>query len=179
MFVEQPLASPGSANHIWVPPELQKYWKLGAILKKISLHPSRLYLIGTDRQRNHWVDIWTEGRHPKKKRLSVGHCPKGGGGVQPESKSFEVVLFSPSLTFFWTLNGGRGWVTRFQMFWGTFCLNIGWIFEFWAFTKVTSRLSKMGRYKSYLTGVQNEGGGSRPLLDNVQKNGTFFFGCLP
>ena len=28
--------------------------------------------------------------------------------VQPESKSFEVVLFSPSLTFFWTLNGGRG-----------------------------------------------------------------------
>ena len=24
------------------------------------------------------------------------------------STSFEVVLFSPSLTFFWTLNGGRG-----------------------------------------------------------------------
>ena len=28
------------------------------------------------------------------------------GGVQPESKSFEVVLFSPILTLFWTLNGG-------------------------------------------------------------------------
>ena len=33
---------------------------------------------------------------------------KRGGRDQPESKSFEVVLFSPSLTFFWTLNGGRG-----------------------------------------------------------------------
>ena len=40
-------------------------------------------------------------------RLSFGHCPKGWG-VQPESKSFEVVLFSLSLTFFWTLNGGEG-----------------------------------------------------------------------
>ena len=30
----------------------------------------------------------------RKKRLSFGLCPKGGGGVQPESKSFEVVLFS-------------------------------------------------------------------------------------
>ena len=33
---------------------------------------------------------------------------KRGGGVQPESKSFELVLFSPMLTLFWTLNGGRG-----------------------------------------------------------------------
>ena len=30
---------------------------------------------------------------------------KRGGGVQPESKSFEVVLFSPILTLLWTLNG--------------------------------------------------------------------------
>ena len=37
-------------------------------------------------------------------------------------------------------------------------------------------MSKMGRYKSYLTGVQNEGGGSRPLLDNVQKKDAFFYG---
>ena len=29
-----------------------------------------------------------------------------GEGVQPECKSFEVVLFSPILTLFWTLNGG-------------------------------------------------------------------------
>ena len=27
------------------------------------------------------------------KRLAFGHRPKGGTGVQPESKSFEVVLF--------------------------------------------------------------------------------------
>ena len=50
-------------------------------------------------------------------------------------------------------------MTMFQKFWGTFCLNIGQIFEFSAYTKVTSRLSKMGLYKSYLTDVQNEGGG--------------------
>ena len=37
----------------------------------------------------------------------------------------------------------------------------------------------MGRYKSYLTGVQNEGGGSRPLLDNVQKKDAFFWGVFP
>ena len=48
------------------------------------------------------------GKTSEKKRLFFGHCPKGGGGVQPESKSFEVVLFSPILTFFWTINGGRG-----------------------------------------------------------------------
>ena len=36
----------------------------------------------------------------RKKRLSFGHCPKG---VQPESKSFKVVLLSPILTTFWTL----------------------------------------------------------------------------
>ena len=40
-------------------------------------------------------------------------------------------------------------------------------------------MSKMGRYKSYLTGVQNEGGGSRPLLDNVQKKDTFFLDVFP
>ena len=33
----------------------------------------------------------------------------------------------------------------------------------------------MGRYKSYLTGVQNEGGGSRPILDNVQKKDAFLW----
>ena len=35
-------------------------------------------------------------------------------------------------------------------------------------------MSKMGPYKCYLTGVQNEGGVSRPLLDNVQKKDAFF-----
>ena len=48
--------------------------------------------------------------------------------VHPESKSFEVVLFSLSLTFFWKLKGGG--VFMFQKFWGTFCLNNGNIFEF-------------------------------------------------
>ena len=42
---------------------------------------------------------------------------KGGGVVHPESKSFEVVLFSPILTLFWTLNGGgEGGFTLFQKF---------------------------------------------------------------
>ena len=36
----------------------------------------------------------------------------------------------------------------------------------------------MGGNKSYLTGVQNEGGGSRPLLDNVQKRDAFFMASL-
>ena len=36
----------------------------------------------------------------KKKLLPFGHCPKGGG-VQPKSKSFEVVFF---WAFFWTFS---------------------------------------------------------------------------
>ena len=43
----------------------------------------------------------------RKKSLSFGHCVQGGE-VKPESKSFEVVFFSPVLTLFWTINGGRG-----------------------------------------------------------------------
>ena len=57
-------------------------------------------------------------REAIKKRLYFGHSPKRGGaaGGQPESKSFEVVLFSPRpiLTSFFTLNGGG--MTRFQKF---------------------------------------------------------------
>ena len=62
-----------------------------------------------------------------------------GGRVQPESKSFEIVLFTPSLTFFWTLNGGRG--SKY--------LNFGPLKKLppgstkWADKKVTSRVSKM------------------------------------
>ena len=41
---------------------------------------------------------------PRKKRLPFGHCPKGGGGVQPESKSFGVVCFWPSFGHY----GGKG-----------------------------------------------------------------------
>ena len=44
------------------------------------------------------------GRTSEKKRLSFGHCPKGSG-VQPESKSFEVVLFSPLLDTKWGEGG--------------------------------------------------------------------------
>ena len=40
-------------------------------------------------------------------------------------------------------------------------------------------MSKMGRYKSYLMGVQNERGGSRPLLDNVKKKDAFFSEGFP
>ena len=32
----------------------------------------------------------------------------------------------------------------------------------------------MGRYKSYYMDVQNEGGGARSLLDNLQKKDAFF-----
>ena len=56
------------------------------------------------------VKVWVR-EAIEKRRLYFGYCPKGrgrGGRVQLEFKSFEVVLFSPSLTFFWTLNGGRG-----------------------------------------------------------------------
>ena len=38
------------------------------------------------------------GKPLQKKRLAFGHFPKGGRGVQLESKSFEVVLFSSILT---------------------------------------------------------------------------------
>ena len=77
--------------------------------------------------RQWWLTVSLREAIRKIKRLSFGHCVKGGG-VQLESKCVEVVLFSPILTFFWTL----------------ICLNIGQLFEFWAYTKVTSRLSKMG-----------------------------------
>ena len=99
-----------------------------------------------------------------------------GGGVQMESKSFEVVLFSLILTFFWTLNGG---VTMFQKIRGTFCLNIGYIFQFKAYTKVTSQLSKMGQYKSDLTDVQNEGGGVKATFGQCPKERRIFFLRLP
>ena len=63
------------------------------------------------------------------------------------------------------MKGGGEDSIMFQKFWGTFGLNIGQMFGFWSYTKVTSGLSKMGRYKSYLTGVQN---GVEAILDNVQ-----------
>ena len=43
----------------------------------------------------------------KNKRFFFRTLSKRGVGVQPESKSFEAVLFSPSLAFFWALNGGE------------------------------------------------------------------------
>ena len=110
---------------------------------------------------------FTQGRHKKASLFRT--LSKGRARVQTESKSIEVVLFSPSLIFFWTLNGGRGWgddqvpkVLRH--------------FIFWVFTKVTSRLSKMGRYKSYLTDVQNEKGGGQGPFWTMSKRKTLFYG---
>ena len=40
-------------------------------------------------------------------------------------------------------------------------------------------MSKMSRYKSYLTMSKMRGGGSRPLLDNVQKKDALFFDVFP
>ena len=58
----------------------------------------------------------TEGSYQKKSTF-LSDIVQKGGGVQPESKSFEVVLFSPILTLFWTLNGGgEGGFTLFQKF---------------------------------------------------------------
>ena len=36
-------------------------------------------------------------------------------------------------------------------------------------------MSKMGRYKSYLTGVQNEGGGGEATFGQCPKERRFFF----
>ena len=54
-------------------------------------------------------------REAIKKSVFLSDIVQKGGGVQPESKSFEVVLFSLILTFFWTINGGRvgGGMTMF------------------------------------------------------------------
>ena len=73
-----------------------------------SSHPSQTLLTNSSQTAHTLL------KEAIKKCLSFGHCPKGGG-VQPESKSFEVVLFSPSWTFFWTLNG-EGGMTGFQKF---------------------------------------------------------------
>ena len=105
---------------------------------------------------------------------------RGGGGFNRNPKVLRYFCLPLVWPFFWTINGARGGggLTMFQKFWGTFCPNIGKIFVFWAYTKVTSRFSKMVQYKSYLTDVQNEGGGSRPFLDNVQKKDVFFMSSL-
>ena len=109
------------------------------------------------------------GKASKKKPLSFGHCPKGGGSLTGIQKFWGSFVF-PSLTFFWTLIEGSGGMTRFQMFWGTF-LPKYWV-NIWI----------LGLYKSYLTVVQNGsvqklphgcpkwGGG-----DNVQKKDAFFW----
>ena len=44
---------------------------------------------------------------PRKKPLTFGHCPKGGRGVQPESKSFGVVFLGLLLDIT-EERGGRG-----------------------------------------------------------------------
>ena len=49
----------------------------------------------------------TKVREDIKKACFFWAMPKGGG-VQLESKSFEIVLLSPILTNFWTLNGWEG-----------------------------------------------------------------------
>ena len=101
------------------------------------------------------------------------------GGVQPESKSFEEVLFSPSCTFFWTLNGGRGegddQVPKvLRHFLPKYLVNI-WI---------------LGLYKSYLTVVQDGptqklphgcpkwgGKGGQGPFWTMFKRKTFFVSC--
>ena len=45
----------------------------------------------------------------RKKASFFRTLSKGGGGFNRGSKTFEVVLFSPILTLFWTLKGEGGW----------------------------------------------------------------------
>ena len=47
----------------------------------------------------------TEGRHQIKSVLLLGNVQRR---IQPESKSFEIVLLSPILTAFFTLKEERG-----------------------------------------------------------------------
>ena len=56
-----------------------------------------------------------------------------GGGIQPESKSLEVVLLSPILTTFGTLNGEKGGVDHVPKVFRNF-LKKYW--EFWALYKL-------------------------------------------
>ena len=90
--------------------------------------------------------------HQKKSVFLSGNVQRGG--VQPESKSFEVLFFSPYFDQLLDIKGGGGGgLTMFQKFWGTF-LSKYW--EFWALkklphgcpkwadTKVTSQCPKWG-----------------------------------
>ena len=101
-----------------------------------------------------WVTVTQLREHSqKKKRLSFGQCPKGGGGATGIQK-FWGTFFSPYFDQLLDIKWGEGGgLTMFQKFWGTF-LSKYW--EFWALkklphgcpkwadTKVTSRVSKMG-----------------------------------
>ena len=82
----------------------------------------------------------------------------GGGGLTGIQKFWNSFVFFLSLTFVWTLNGWEGGGGRRDppQDLRHLRLNIGFIFEFWAYAKVNSPLSKMGQYKM-------RGGGSRPL----------------
>ena len=53
----------------------------------------------------------------EKKPLTFGHCPKGGRGVQPESKSFGVVFLGLSFGHFPKREGG---LNPFKKCWGSF-----------------------------------------------------------
>ena len=46
----------------------------------------------------------------RKNQLNFGHCPKGGGGVQTESKAFEDLFEDLFSALVWTFSneGGRG-----------------------------------------------------------------------
>ena len=53
---------------------------------------------------------------PKKKPLTFGHCPKGGRGVQPKSKSFGVVFLGLSFGHFQKKGGGSAHFKSFAVF---------------------------------------------------------------
>ena len=112
------------------------------------------------------------------KRLGLG-----GGGSTGIQKCWCLFLFSLIFTIFWTLNGRRGRVDHvpkvLRHFWPKYWKKI---FEFWAYTKVTSWLSKIGQHKNYLKYVQNEGegeggGGVVAPFGGFPKEKPFFLLC--
>ena len=78
--------------------------------------------------------------------------------------------------------GGEG-LNPIQRFWGSFVLAL---YSIWhrvlrgwnPIPTYEEVISMPYTWESYLMGAKNRGGGSRPLLDNVQKD-VSFFGWLP
>ena len=91
-----------------------------------------------------------------------------GEGFNRNPKAWGSFVF-PYFYHLLDIKWGEGGLTMFPMFWGTFCINIG---KF-RLKKVTSRLSKMGRYKSYLKMSKKKGGRVEATFGQCKKKRRF------